>query len=231
MGQITADESQAVMATFSTNTRWRDIDFERLCLQDRVIRDPSGAGANFMRFLQNGLQLQVTTTSGIVAPQSGIVRPLTVPVNESRDWAKAVKEAGPDTERSNAIWKVGDQYPSLAGTVERLEQIWLVNFGRGSITPSQNAIAWGKKQHLTPASPRACFAIAEHLPKLNAYLEMDSMAVVSLQECSFEGEQFCCHVWFCGSERRASLGWLENVWLDHYWFAFVRELGSGTLGS
>lgn len=180
-------------------------------------------------YFQNKMRLQVVTTSGIVAPKGGIVQMLTVPTNESRAWQEAIVAAGPDTPKDYNVWKVGDQYPPVGGAVEQLEEIWLVNFGKGSITPSQKALAWGKKQRLVSTSPRVCFAIAEYLPKLNTYLETDSMAVISLRECSFGGEQRCCNVWFVGSERRVCLGWFGLDWGDDYWFAFVRELGSGTL--
>nr|KKS48658.1 MAG: hypothetical protein UV11_C0006G0063 [Candidatus Giovannonibacteria bacterium GW2011_GWF2_42_19] len=185
---------------------------------------------NFRQFLQNKGRMQFITT-GIAPPPNGIVILLTIPVNESREWNGAVKAAGPDTDRNSGIWKVGDQFPGSAGTVERLEQIWLVNFGKGSVTSSQNALDWGEEQHLVPDSPRANFAIAEHFPKLNTYLGMDLMAIISLRTCSFEGDDHATRVWFLGAERIAYLVWFENVWSDDYWFAFVRELGVGNLGS
>ncbi len=231
MGQITADQSQAVMAALATNTKWSEIDFEKCGLQDSVLRDGQSAGQRFVRFLQNGGRFQIISTDGIVPPKGGMARMLTVPVNEARAWQEAIDAAGPNTPKDYNVRKVGDQYPPLVGTTERLEEIWVVNSGRGRITPSLGTIAWGKKQRLIPASPRACFAIAEHLPKLPTYLGMDPMAVVSLRECSFGGRQFCRFVWFRGARREASLNWLEDGWNDYCWFAFVRELGPGTLES
>ena len=186
---------------------------------------------NLLRFLQNRGQMQVVTTNGIIAPPSGIVIPFTIPVNESRDWNEAIKAASPNTDRSGGIWKVGDQYPAMAGAVERLEQIWLVNFGKGRRTSSQSAIEWGKEQHLVPDSPRANFAIAEHLPKLNTYLGMDHMVVASLRKCSFGGGDHVVRVWFAGSGRGASLSWFGSDWHDSDWFVFARDLEPGDLGS
>lgn len=185
---------------------------------------------NLLRYLQNKGRMQFLSTSSVIAPQGGIVQLLVVPVNESRDWSEAVKAAGPNTDRRNAIWKVNDQFPPTAGAIERLEQIWIVNFGKGSCTPSLDAIAWGKKQHLIPASPRTNFAIGECFPRLNVYLA-DPMAIISLQKCSFGGSDRVTFVWFHGPGRSAGLSWFGNGWDGYYWFAFVRELGAGNLGS
>ena len=189
-------------------------------------------GANLSRFIQNEGRLQVVTTNGIIAPPKGIVRTLTAPVNESRAWNETMRAAGPDTPKNCNIWKVGDQYPPILGAVERLEEIYVVNFGKDSFIQSKDAIAWGKKQHLVPASPRACFSIAEHLPKLNSYLEeVESMSVVSLRECSVEGQLGAVGVWFSGSKREADLFWFGRAWDGGCWFAFVRELRAGLLRS
>ncbi|MDP3899659.1 MAG: hypothetical protein Q8Q23_01115 [bacterium] len=56
MGQITIDQSYAIMAILTTNARWEEIDFEISRLQDSVIRDPQGAGGRFTDFLKNGCQ-------------------------------------------------------------------------------------------------------------------------------------------------------------------------------
>lgn len=57
MGRITADQSQAVMAAFSTNVDWASIDFEVCGLQDSAIRRATEAGAQFAAFLRNGCRL------------------------------------------------------------------------------------------------------------------------------------------------------------------------------
>ncbi len=59
MGQITADQSQAVMAALTTNVDWSQIDFEGLGLQDAIIRDPKKAGEQFTAFLRNRAQVIV----------------------------------------------------------------------------------------------------------------------------------------------------------------------------
>ncbi|OGF52055.1 hypothetical protein A3I27_00475 [Candidatus Giovannonibacteria bacterium RIFCSPLOWO2_02_FULL_43_11b] len=197
----------------------------------KEVNDSPELTAHLTAFLQNRGRMQVGSTSGIVAPQNGIVLPFTIPVNESRDWNDVVRAVGLNTDHSNDIWKVGDQFAPTAGMVERLEQIYLVNFGKDSITQSLDALAWGKEQHIIPVSPRADFAIAEHFPKLHTYLGMDPMAIVSLQRCSFESHARVAKVWFNGSERSAILGWFENDWNDDYWFPFVREFEAGNSGS
>lgn len=53
MGQITPDQSQAVMATFMTNVDWSSIDFGALKLQDAIIRNHAEAGRQFELFLKN----------------------------------------------------------------------------------------------------------------------------------------------------------------------------------
>ena len=59
MGSITADQSQAIMATLQTNVPWSDMDFEALGLQDAILRDPKRAGAEFTAFLKNGAQMNL----------------------------------------------------------------------------------------------------------------------------------------------------------------------------
>lgn len=59
MGQITADQSQQVMALLSTNVDWSTIDFEALGLQDSVVRNATEAGRQFEAFLKNGCRLIV----------------------------------------------------------------------------------------------------------------------------------------------------------------------------
>lgn len=59
MGQISIDQSHAVMATLAQNADWRAIDFEKTGLQDAVLRDPTGAGRRFTAFLQSGCRMVV----------------------------------------------------------------------------------------------------------------------------------------------------------------------------
>lgn len=56
MGQITTDQSHAIMAILAMNTSWGEIDFDLARLQDAVVRDPKGAGRRFTDFLKNGCQ-------------------------------------------------------------------------------------------------------------------------------------------------------------------------------
>ncbi len=180
-------------------------------------------GKRLAVWLQNRGQLQIISTTGIVPPKGGVILPLTVPVNEAREWREAIRAGCPETPSNCDILKVCDQYPPLAGAMVRLEQIWLANFGKGSATPSDQALSWGKKQKLIPVSPRACFAVAEHFPAFHTCLGMNPLAVVSLRTCNFGGGSRVCYSWFGGSERRAYLYWFGYDCSDYCWFAFARE--------
>lgn len=216
MGMVSLKQSQEVQAKVGINCAWDEVAIEQA---QEAVRDPIRLGREYTRFLQNGGRVEIVSTGGIIPPEGGKILIVAVPVNESRSWQDAVSGAGPNTGRDWDIWKVGDQYPPLAGAAPRLQQVFLVNFGK--YTRSEGNLIWAKEQHLVPASPRAVFAIGEHCPYLN--LAMDPMAVVSLAKCSFGGGEHACYVWWFGSERRAYLIWFDGGWNDHYWFAFVRE--------
>ncbi len=59
MGQITADQSQQIMALLSTNVDWSKIDFEALDLQNSVVLKATEAGQQFEAFLKNRCRLIV----------------------------------------------------------------------------------------------------------------------------------------------------------------------------
>jgi hypothetical protein len=220
MGKVSRDHALEAGAKIQTNIDWDQIDSKLL---DEILKDPIALGREATLFLANRARMQVSiTTDGIVIPQGGRIHIVPVAVNESRDWNEAVAAAGRNTDKGSDIWKMGDQYPpSEVGS--GLSKIILVNFGSGKNTLSQDNLAWAKSQHLVSASPRKVFAVGEHCPTLNRVLGMDSMAVVSLKECSFVGRQLVTCVWFYGSKRKAHLSWFGNEWGDGCWFAFVRE--------
>jgi hypothetical protein len=80
MGQITADQSQAVMATLIQNTDWSKIDFDEYELQDKIICDPQGAGRQFALFLKNVGQVNarsVIASRGICTfAETDLLRPV-----------------------------------------------------------------------------------------------------------------------------------------------------------
>lgn len=218
MGQVSRGQALEAGAKLQTNIGWEHLDSKLL---DETLKDPVALGREATLFLANRGKMQIIiTTDGIVIPEGGRIHIVPVAVNESRDWKEAVAAAGPSTGRDWDIWKMGGGYPpSEVGS--GLEKIILVNFGKN--TSSEENLAWAKSQKLVPASPRKAFAVSEHYPNLNRILGMDSMAVVSLKECSFEGRRGVVRVWFHGSERKADLRWFEHGWFGHCWFAFVRE--------
>lgn len=216
MGQVSREQALEVMAKLGTKAGWSQLDSDMI--QRAIVEDPN-SGREFTRFLANCGRVQVASTDGVVRPQDGKILIVTVPVNESRPWEDAISAAGPNTGRGWDIWKVGDQYPPIAGATRGLQQIFLANFGK--FTRSEGNLIWAKEQHLRPASPRAVFAIGEHCPYLN--LAMNPIAVVSLVPFSSRGKQHVPSVWWDGAERGASLDWFGSDWDDDDWFAFVRE--------
>ena len=218
MSRVSREQSLEVMAKLGTNTDWSQLDSEVI---QQIIKDPTGSGREFTRFLANGGRVTIVSTDGITAPEGGKIHIVSVPVDESYAWKDAVRAAGPDTDRDWDVWKVGNQYPSVASAKSALRQVILVNFGK--YIRSEDAIAWGKTQNLRPASPRSVFAISENYPNLNRDLAMDYMAVVSLVPCSFGGERQVPNVWWYGSKRESHLSWFVIGWSEHCWFAFVRE--------
>ncbi len=95
MGQITADESQAVMATLSTNVNWSSIDFEACGLQDSVIRNPKEAGNQFALFLQNGCRFTtedlLRETGEISISIPALKRPTLKQLQEKWSWIKTIE--------------------------------------------------------------------------------------------------------------------------------------------
>ncbi len=74
MGQITTDQSHAVMAILATNADWDKIDFDFARLQDNIIRDPKGAGERFTTFLRNGCRLVIGEPKSIMAKPFDLVK-------------------------------------------------------------------------------------------------------------------------------------------------------------
>lgn len=216
MGDVVSlRQSHEIVAKLQTKVDWSAIPIE---VGQAIAEDPD-IGREFTKYLLNRGRVQVVHTGGIIPPEGGKIIILTVPVNESRPWKDAVKAAGPNTGHDWDIWKMGEQYPPVAGAVPRLEQIFLANFGK--YTQSDENLIWAKEQHLVPVSPRGVLAIGKHCPYLN--IAMDPMAVVSLQKCSFGGELNAAGVWFGGSERWAGRSWFDDEWSVSCWFALVRE--------
>lgn len=162
--------------------------------------------------------------SAIVAPKGGKVHVLGgISVDESRPWDEALMAGAPQTSVRSNVRKVGHLYLPTPGAVLTPQEIFLANFGNGVFPSSQRVLAWGKEQLLRPASPRATFAIGEHVPTLNRDLALPYMVVVSLVPISFGGELHVCSVWFRESVREADLLWFGGDWGDGCWFPFVRE--------
>jgi len=89
MGQINADQSQAVMATLMQNTRWSEIDFDECGLQNNIIRDPKEAGHQFALFLKNGGRVNarsvITSRSLCGVKETVLLRPVETLVASGED--------------------------------------------------------------------------------------------------------------------------------------------------
>lgn len=218
MGKVSREQALEVGAKIQTNINWDELDSELL---QEVLRDPIALGRKFTLFLANRAEMQIIlTTDGIQVPEGGRIHIVAVPVEESRSWREAVKAAGPNTDKSWDIWKMGGQYPP-SETGSGLKKVILVNFGK--YTRSEDNLAWARAQKLKPISPRAALAVGEHCPTLNRNLGLEYMAVVSLVPCYFEGKQNVVYSWWASSRRRARHYWLGYEFRDHSWFGFSRE--------
>jgi hypothetical protein len=81
MGQITADQSQQVIAALATNVDWSSIDFETHELQEAIIRNPVRAGKQFELFLKNRARLIIGD------PKSLLTKPFNPVEFLGKDWA------------------------------------------------------------------------------------------------------------------------------------------------
>ena len=160
-------------------------------------------------------------SEALTAPDGGRIHIVRVLVNPTREWQEAINAAGPDTPSNYEVCKVADKYPPQDGAVEEKEII-LVNFGR-TISDTKVAVDWGKQNKLRPANPRQTFAVGEYKPKLHRELGVNSMVVVSPDECTFDGYRRVCDVWWDDTDRFCGLSWDGLEWNADYWFAFVRE--------
>lgn len=137
-----------------------------------------------------------------------------------REWQEAINAGGPNTPSNYNVRSVGEQYPPT-GTEEIEEDIILINFPNGDGFDA--ALAWAKSKQLENTVPREVFAIGEQHPKLHEKLGQNPMYVAATKECSFEGSRYACCVWWYGSEREASLDWVEYFGYSSAWFAFRKS--------
>lgn len=157
----------------------------------------------------------------LIPPPGGRVHVLRVPVTSDRDWQEAITAAGPNTPADDNVRKVSDLYLPV-GTGMNDEEFILVNLGPSGGSWDR-AIEWGKQFKLERTQPRQVFAIGEHQPTLHRELKVNPMYVVATTECSFEGFQQACYMWWNGAGREADLRWLGRFTSARGWFAFSRK--------
>lgn len=184
-----------------------DADIYRLATPD---------GKTTMREIAKAI---VQKKSPVLAPPAGgRIHTLEVEVG-SLSWNDAVTSAGPNTGSDWDVRKIGGSY--IAPTPGK-RQVILVNFGK--YMESEDVLAWGRANKLSPANPYLVFALGSAHPDLKGELGVPSMAAVSLDSCLFVGFRRAPFVWWIeDGAREASLGRFEFGWHDFYWFAFVCE--------
>jgi hypothetical protein len=95
MGQITADQSQEIMATFATGVKWSEVDFNAFDLQNSVIRNKKEACRSFEAFLQNGCRLIskgfLRDTSELSIEIQALPRPSLKEIQKKCSWVKAIE--------------------------------------------------------------------------------------------------------------------------------------------
>lgn len=112
MRMVSSKQSHAISGLVGTNVDWDQVPFEA---GEGILADPTGFGQRTTRFLQNGGEVSVMLTDGIIPPSGGRIQLLTVVVDESCPWDQVAKEAAPHTGKRPDIWRVGDQYPPVIG--------------------------------------------------------------------------------------------------------------------
>ena len=110
----------------------------------------------------------------------------------------------------------------------RRGKVEIKNFGK--YMTSEQVIAELKKDNCRPATVHELFSY------LKDNKEKDKWLVALGSVFFFRGERYVVGVWWDGSEREANHRWFDGEWLDHCWFAFVRELDlenseNGNLGT
>ncbi|MBI2604096.1 MAG: hypothetical protein HYW56_00975 [Candidatus Harrisonbacteria bacterium] len=152
------------------------------------------------------VERRVTTVDGIVVPRHATVEILhDLPVDESRPWIEAVK-AIDHGDTVEDLMKVKSQFPPAKVAATRRRIILL------SGCESGEALRWGEKQNLVPATPRALLAIAEHRPRIVRTLQhgLSTVTIIAtLVSCvaSLWGDRkkdryFPYVRWFGSGERR-----------------------------
>ncbi len=154
-----------------------------------------------------------------------------LPVDESRDFANCVRAAGPNTDKSSDIHKVGKLWTPEgddASTDPKVPRIitaptLLVNFGQGVYPKIDGVVAEWVRTYpiLQPISARRCLAIAEYRPLLHREVGMDSMGVASTDSRLFAGQDRVVDAWWRGSKRVARLACRGDEWRDDDWFGFA----------
>lgn len=189
---------------------------------ERMLQRKNGSSVNPEFALAKVDEIIASTTAVELVPPEGCrIHTLRVPVIFGQSWPEAVEEAGPHTPDNYDVWKVGNQYPPTGEGVKEAE-IVLLNYSRGGGSLDK-AVAWATENRLKRTTPRHVFAIGKNKSRLHYELGINPMYVVATEECSFEGDQHACFVWWLVALRGASLGWVGNYGRSDGWFAFLRE--------
>jgi hypothetical protein len=168
----------------------------------------------------DALMNDVPITIGVplVAPEGARIISIEAIIDLGEEWDIAVKNSGPNTPADYNIWKVGHLYPvSSTGVVKRRYHLLNWPNGGGSFN---KALTWGKKYNLLTTEPREVFGIGKSNPKFNYEVGPNPCYLIGTKECTFDGIQQACDVWWDDSKRKASLDWVSLCASTDDWFAF-----------
>ena len=154
---------------------------------------------------KSGSRLKLIPPINVPNNWGGRIHVVEVEVDESRLWSDAVMAAGPNTPSYYNVHKVADHYPPTGKGRHKVKMVLVSLEGGGDFA---KAVAWAEQYDLKRTTPRQVFAIGKNFPKLHQELGMDPMYVVASKECTFEGDQRVCDVWWFGSGRKACLPWV-----------------------
>lgn len=110
-----------------------------------------------------------------------------VTVNYDLSWGEAIRRGAPNTtpDRPSLPWKIWDiakAFPNSQKGIVR-EKLTILNFQHREGKYIKQAMAYGEKQKLPVANPRAVFAIGEHFLEITNEWQRHYMKFVSSRGC------------------------------------------------
>jgi len=147
MGQITVDQSQAVMSILSTKTRWSEIDFLATGLQESVIRNREETARHFRAFLSNGCRMADVNgfreTGEVAIEIPALPRPTLGQLQKMYPWTESIERdvspEGPVTLKLGTVFHLDEKFidskeferrlSTLSGALGFQHAWWLMEHG------------------------------------------------------------------------------------------------------